>query len=102
MERLTGILMCIFFLPEDIAATESCVLHLRREDWDVSTQTASVTTRIVATRDVIRDGDQSLAVRFRPLFSLAPPLWHNYSPPEIQVRNHPPFRTGQDDRCVRC
>ncbi|XP_025080059.1 von Willebrand factor D and EGF domain-containing protein-like [Pomacea canaliculata] len=71
---------------EDIAATESCVLHLRREDWDVSTHTASVTTRIVATRDVIRDGDQSLAVRFRPLFSLAPPLWHNYSPPEIQVR----------------
>ncbi|KAK7474393.1 hypothetical protein BaRGS_00034347, partial [Batillaria attramentaria] len=70
---------------EDIATTDSCLLRMRREDWNATSRTVSVSTHMMATRDFVDDGNQELTVRFRPVFSLAPPLWNGYQPPQMQV-----------------
>ena len=94
---------CFLTCAEDIAAAESCLLRLRSADWNDRTRTVSVSTRIMATRDFVHDGNQNLVVRFRPVYHLAPPVWSNYTPPELQVRSvllhlpppPPPSNTGK-------
>ncbi|XP_070213298.1 von Willebrand factor D and EGF domain-containing protein-like [Littorina saxatilis] len=71
---------------EDIAIADSCILRLRSEDWNARTRRVSTSTRIMATRDFVRDGNHDLSLRFLAVYNLAPSLWTRYPAPEIQIR----------------